>query len=102
MVIKQSVDGVDNETKTLSVADARRSMAGVDEAFQDYSKFSSESFSALKNLASASLSIILSGNRINTTTEVTSTEGQNLWSLIDTDVSTISGGKNSSIVCFVV
>jgi hypothetical protein len=54
--------------------------------YQDYSRFSTESFTALKDLASASLSIILSANTalLNATTEVrdwgTSVRGQTIWS----------------------
>ncbi len=105
MAVKQSIDGLGNETRTIGDTDSKKAQVEVGdfgskniETTQDYSKFSSESFSALKDLASASLSIILSGNRINTTTAVKSNEGQNFWSLIDTEMSTISVDENSSIV----
>lgn len=111
VAVKQSSYGIDDHLNrdTGSPEDTLSSQSlGEDDllskemdTFQDYSKFSTESFTALKGLATASLAIILSANTalFNATTEVidSSKRGQNLW-LIDTETRTTRSGENSTAV----
>ena len=114
IAMKQSSNGIDDEyygETRIPDDNLSNQVRGGEEdllsketdTFQDYSVFSSESFSALKGLASASLSIILSANTalINATTEAmeASKRGQNLW-LVDTETRTLPFGENSTIVRF--